>query len=317
MKTISIRFVDFWEDQNHEDSFMFKLLSQRYDLIITKKPDYIFYSVYGYEHLLYDCIRIFYTPEQCFPDFDFCDYAIGFDNFIFEDRYVRVPYYAILYSPDELKKINYSRKYNEVNNDLGFCSFIYSNPKANRIRNEIFLSLNEYKKVKSGGKILNNIGDRVKDKIEFISKFKFDLAIENGSYPGYVTEKIIESYIAGVVPIYYGDPLITIDFNPDSFINLNDFDSISDGIKYIIKVDNDDKLYKSYRESVIFNKRVFTYHDQLFSFLGSIFNQNYREAFRRPNTYFSNYKKRDKMVNYYFYRIILRPIILLKRLIRR
>ncbi len=43
------------------------------------------------------------------------------------------------------------------------------------------------------------------NKLETISKYKFALCFENGSYPGYVTEKIIDCFVAGVVPVYMGD----------------------------------------------------------------------------------------------------------------
>ena len=48
-------------------------------------------------------------------------------------------------------------------------------------------------------------------------------AFENTYAPGYTTEKIMDAFASGCVPIYYGDPLVVQDFNPDSFINAHDF----------------------------------------------------------------------------------------------
>jgi hypothetical protein len=63
------------------------------------------------------------------------------------------------------------------------------------------------------------------DKREVISKYKFSLCLENVAYPGYVTEKIIDCFVAGVVPLYLGAPDIE-DFVPkNSFIDLRDFDN--------------------------------------------------------------------------------------------
>ena len=39
-------------------------------------------------------------------------------------------------------------------------------------------------------------------------------------YPGYTTEKIAEPWLEGCIPIYWGDPEITRDINPDCFINM-------------------------------------------------------------------------------------------------
>lgn len=44
------------------------------------------------------------------------------------------------------------------------------------------------------------------DKLATIRNYKFALCFENGSYPGYVTEKIIDCLVAGVIPVYRGAP---------------------------------------------------------------------------------------------------------------
>ena len=40
--------------------------------------------------------------------------------------------------------------------------------------------------------------------IDEYSKFKFVLTMENGFRKGYVTEKIINAFVAGSIPIYWG-----------------------------------------------------------------------------------------------------------------
>ncbi len=44
------------------------------------------------------------------------------------------------------------------------------------------------------------------DKLSTIRNYKFALCFENGSYPGYITEKIIDCLVAGVIPVYHGAP---------------------------------------------------------------------------------------------------------------
>lgn len=46
----------------------------------------------------------------------------------------------------------------------------------------------------------------VADKIETLSQYKYALCFENVSQPGYITEKIIDCFVAGTVPIYMGAP---------------------------------------------------------------------------------------------------------------
>lgn len=57
------------------------MLKERFEVVQCEDPDYIIYSGFGYEHLHYDCIRIFFTGECQTPDFNECDYAIGVDKY--------------------------------------------------------------------------------------------------------------------------------------------------------------------------------------------------------------------------------------------
>lgn len=71
------------------------------------------------------------------------------------------------------------------------------------------------------------------DKKEIISQYKFAICLENMAYPGYVTEKIIDCFVAEVIPVYSGAPDIS-DFVPNgAFVNLNDFESLHDLNAYL------------------------------------------------------------------------------------
>jgi hypothetical protein len=64
-----------------------------------------------------------------------------------------------------------------------------------------------------------------KNKIETISNYKFAICFENVAYLGYVTEKIIDCFVAGTIPIYFGAPDVQ-DFIPkEAFIDMRAFDS--------------------------------------------------------------------------------------------
>lgn len=51
-------------------------------------------------------------------------------------------------------------------------------------------------------------GRRVKFKSDVLPAYRFCIAIENCSVAGYFSEKIIDCFLCGVVPIYWGDPEI-------------------------------------------------------------------------------------------------------------
>ena len=44
----------------------------------------------------------------------------------------------------------------------------------------------------------------IEDKQELLKKFKGSIVFENSYYPGYITEKIIHTYLAGNISIYWG-----------------------------------------------------------------------------------------------------------------
>ena len=76
------------------------------------------------------------------------------------------------------------------------------------------------------------------DKKYIISNYKFSICFENTVYPGYLTEKIIDCFVAGVIPIYLGDPDVGKVVPDDIFINMRDYNSLDD---LYIKVKSIDK----------------------------------------------------------------------------
>lgn len=279
-KTIRIKFVDF--NTNIEITELTDILNQRYDVCICDDPDYIIYAPYGVDYLRYDCIRIFYTSECYTPNFNECDYAIGFDRFSFNDRYIRIPLYQLfqykkfyemlkhrpLFTMDDLKK------------KTEFCNYVVSNSFVKDLRTEIFLKLCEYKKVNSGGRYLNNIGGAVKDKYAFQLKHKFSIAFENCSYDGYSTEKIVEAFAANTIPIYWGDPNIGIDFNNNSFINCHQYNSLDEVVERVKEIDNNDELYLK-----MMNEPILKIQDiRLDDYLYYIFDQPVEKAGRRSHS---------------------------------
>ena len=125
----------------------------------------------------------------------------------------------------------------------GFCSFVYSNNSASQERNIFFEKLSAYRQVASGGRFMNNVGGPVEDKLGFQSGFKFSIAFENTSYPGYATEKIVDSFAAGTIPIYWGDPRIGETFNTGAFVNCHDYASLDEVVEAVKAIDRDDSLY--------------------------------------------------------------------------
>lgn len=281
MGKIKINFVDFWPGFDKVDNDFYRILNERYEVEISNNPDYIFYSVFGFEHTRYNCIRIFYTGECIAPDFNICDYAIGFDKIIFEDRYIRVPLYRLFhYKADFEKALNKHLICNEeIKNKKAFCNFVYSNCSAQKQREDFFNLLNSYKRVDSGGRYLNNIGGPIADKYEFQKQYKFSIAFENCCYKGYTTEKLVQAFAAQTVPIYFGNPDISTEFNSQAFINVHDFSSMEEVIKKIEEIDSNDELFYKMLRAPIGSSID---ESDLKDFLFNIVSQPYNKACRRP-----------------------------------
>jgi GR25 family glycosyltransferase involved in LPS biosynthesis len=134
-----------------------------------------------------------------------------------------------------------------------FCSFIVTNPK-NPVRNQAFVTLNQYKQVDSAGRLFNNVGDVIfaglgggggeLKKHEFLKKYRFCLAYENESASGYTTEKILHAKAAGCIPIYWGDPKVSRDFDSKGFLNANNCKTPEDLLLLVQAVESSPEAWK-------------------------------------------------------------------------
>lgn len=260
MRKIRVKFVDQCWDQQDKANYLYPLLAKHYDVeLVEKDPEYLFCSVFGRAHLKYDCVKIFFSGENLAPDFNWYDYAIGGDWITFGDRYLRVPLYAFYGAYKRLVgvgegvgEVSGSGRESIEGESSGsgrelvgrkFCSFVVSNANADPIRDRFFARLSKYKPVDSGGRHLNNVGGPVPDKLAFCAQYKFNIAFENSSYPGYTTEKIMEPLSVKSVPIYWGNPEIEREFSPACMVRVKDESDIERAVEEIIRLDRDDAAY--------------------------------------------------------------------------
>ena len=295
-KRIKLNYLDFYKNFDPQKYFLRHIIdSTGFQTEFSDDPDYLICSVFGHEALSkkYDnCVKIFFTGENICPDFNLYDYAIGFEYIDFGDRYLRWPlYYAYgqkVWNDMTAKHCNPQEKLAKKSD---FCSFVVSNGKCNTIREDFFHELSKYKKVNSGGRYMNSIGqpDGVENKLEFEKKHKFSIAFENSSHPGYTTEKLIQAFAADTVPIYWGDPRIKEVFNPGSFIFVNDYESLDKVVDKIKEIDQNDEFYLKYLSTPALldpeksdRKKGVT---QLEDFFRNIFSQEKKMAFRRNRSF--------------------------------
>ncbi|MCR5798932.1 MAG: hypothetical protein K6G69_02560 [Lachnospiraceae bacterium] len=252
---IKIKFCDMYRNFDENNNIFTDVIKRKFKgYQITDEPDFLIYSCFGTDHHRYmnrNCVKIFYTGEAITPNFCECDYAIAFDRLTFGDRYIRRPVWLYNTKGPVSCDLTDERALNRK-----FCNFIYSNAKdgANaKLRIEFARKLMEYKQVDCPGNVLNNMssealnpreGDWQSGKLAFLKDYKFTIAFENCCFDGYVTEKLLDPFVAHSVPIYMGDPRITEDFNSEAFICANRYeDRLDELIRKVIELDNDDEAY--------------------------------------------------------------------------
>ncbi len=100
---------------------------------------------------------------------------------------------------------------------------------------------------------------------EVLKKYKFAICFENSSFPGWITERIFDCFLAGCVPIYLGDSNITTRIPSDTFVDMRQFKSYAclyHGIKQI-----DNEKYLGYINAV----RAFMDSDRNYRFTAECF----------------------------------------------
>jgi hypothetical protein len=218
------------------------------------------------------------STEMNSSSFGLCDYGFGFDyeETIKSKNYLRLPLYVYYGAGNDLiKPKNYNPR-KILNSKTKFCNYIYSKDAKKRV--ELFKELDKYKRVDAPGKSMNNCAPMLPSKLTNVAKlvqkaeairgkypissllsrhfgnwreavinyqkdYKFSIAFENSERSGYTTEKIYHPMLANSIPIYFGNPEISKDFNTKSFVNFYDYNDIKKLADVIIDIDQNDKKY--------------------------------------------------------------------------
>ena len=209
--------------------------------VVDSDGDICLYSCFGSSHRTFPGCKVFVTGENRRHDFRDADFCIGFDH-VHDNRYLRYPLWAWYGRTEDLR-----RPYGEniTQEKTEFCAFVVSNP-SNPIRNRIFKELSRHRYVHSAGQVFNNdpslrstSAGQSGPAVEYMRRFQFTIAAENSAFPGYTTEKLLQAFVAGSIPIYWGDPLVDYDFNPRAFINFADYGSVGGLVQVVLELAED------------------------------------------------------------------------------
>ena len=264
--------VNFWEGAFDGDffSYFFNLCFD--NPVYTNDPneaDLVVTSVFGNVQTN-PAKTLCFIGENVRPSFMGYSHSLSFDWDSYGGRNVRLPlWYARLawdgfeqkprrdnhqnHGYEQLipiKSLTQGRKLDIASKDK-FCVLIANNPEGLRIN--LYNSISKYKQIDGYGNMFNR--PLRKSKFELLPEYKFCLCPENSIYDGYVTEKLIDAYAGGTVPIYSGDTGIDRDFEPTAFLNYQDWLNIDAMVERIKEIDADDELYNwMYRKPLLLEK---------------------------------------------------------------
>lgn len=254
MRHLRIAFTDHYLGFNPTNNRIWNALQKHYQVELSTDlttAHLLVFGDFGIDHWKFTGRKIYLTGENMLPDFNQCDLAFTPAELPGDKRAIRLPLYAQYGEPLPalIRQPGYDASAHL--NKKGFCSFMVSNSGC-RVRNQIFKSIHHKRAVASGGKHFNTTGEIIKNKLEFIRGYQFNIACENSSSPGYITEKLIDPLQVGSVPIYWGDPEINKDFNPHCMINIRDFKSLDDLTDHILQIADNNILRRRILEAPIF-----------------------------------------------------------------
>lgn len=282
---IRLFFTEMCGLWNYQDNAYIDILSRRHNVVLDSvNPNFVVTQgkkVYPNALTLYYNEGEPYYPHLqeenniLDPSKETADHFLG--SFFFNyDNYSRFSlYYLYILHHIKSGKIGsfdfFHKENREIPQKEKFCAFVARGMVGKRGR--FFEKLNSYKKIETNSPPFHDFQIGFDNfacwssipKVDFIQKYKFNLCWEGNwrgthqAFPGaeiangeivnlngLTNEKIVEAFIAGTIPIYWGNDRISEEFNPNTFLSLHNFNSEEELIDKIIEIDNNDDLYKSY-----------------------------------------------------------------------
>ena len=208
-------------------------------------------------------VKILYAHETwtSFPEgFDDCfDLMIGYDQRVDHQRYMTVAGTAYEFFHEKIST-DYQpekdiwraegchperRKYDVgfFNSNAGGKDFM--DLAIDRIN--LFNAFSKRTYVASGGKFENNIGYIVPrgEELDWMMNCKFVIGYENRIYPGYITEKPYQAWLAGAIPIYAAHRSVLGNISRDAVVFGPDFDSNEAIVDHVMGLLDDPDAYCS------------------------------------------------------------------------
>lgn len=200
-----------------------------------------------------EVFNIWFTAENVRPPLDkhFNSY-LSFDLESYDGVNNYLPLWLCRLGPTiELANLNQMRlthyRHTDNHRNRNFA-IVASNPE--QIRTYFISRLKQFEDVEIFGKL----GEAIKNKDLTLRNYNFNICFENDLYPGYVTEKAVESYLSGCIPIWRG-----LDaggyFNKKAMIDVTNLD-IESAINKVVEISRDGEAMQEMRMEPLLLKTI-------------------------------------------------------------
>jgi hypothetical protein len=247
---LTLAYINFWKDPENDTYFTDFIninIGQVKLVNYNENPDILIASVCGNINIIKNSnakCKLFFYGENLnrYPPYnneqlllDTFDLIVGFKETNIEKKQIRFPlwlmYYKFYNYTPEYNLINYiENKYkdNKSKTKSIFATLVARHDRegqrskiCNEIENHNKTNSNSNNKIMYPGTFRNNtntIGTSSDDKINYISQSIYNICPENSVFEGYFTEKIIQAFEGGTIPLYWA-----IDLPEKGLINENKY----------------------------------------------------------------------------------------------
>ena len=325
-----------WSCQDFTLNYWYKTIKEIVPIELDKNPKFVFVNCTSdslrdfYLNWRDKAISIFMGLEAIAPNFNDFDFALGFDPISYSDRYLRlnIAYKYRDYFPGvvDTRSMSMISLQNSRLPRTRFCDFIYSNWDAHPTRDFFYKEINGKQFVHSYGEHLKNSIlpesainlDWKSQSIEIRKLHKFSLCFENTLHIGYTSEKIFSSIIAGSIPIYWGNPKISLDLNQRRLIDVHSFENNLKAIEYVLAAHQNVELYNSMLREPIFTEEQLVDMEEWPSkfkfFIRNIFEDSSQSSRRSIGTLAD--RNRGRLLPYFYFLPLIELIQLWFRIMK-
>ena len=269
-------------------------LKLKYELIACRRrPDVHFVSVFSLPGVIRNPadiavprdgrMTVLYTGERVTSNLERFDWSISFDES--SDRNLYLPEWVrhlnrLGLTPWSL--VRRTARPAEAGSGRRGCAYIFRHRVPRR--EAFFDRLAARMEVVSPGDSRNNHWRIVRtsaEKAAFLRHFRFNIAFENEAFPGYLTEKIVDAFTAGCVPIYHGDPHVERTFSPEAFVHVRGESDYRPYIERILQIDGNPSRLKAMQDAApLMDNRLPDYatNDYAMAFFERIFDSAVRRG---------------------------------------